>query len=588
MLGAINLRAGNAAEAVKLLTLAIDCGEKHDLELFRALGIASLMAGEYSTAERTLNNALAMGLDDSNLRMNLGMALAGLDRTEQAKDMLRQAQQLDPSNYEAGINLGNVLAQCGSVDAALEQYFEVLKASPIHPNALFNVATLYRQTGRYEEAINYYRRLLDISNNHLEAMINLGTIYEHLGNTPEAMLLYEKVLAKEPSNLTALINLSSVFINQFRYSEAAELCNQVLKISPNHKDAWVNLGSIYAITGEFVAAKKAYLKALQIDPNDNEVRVWSGMLGLAQGDFREKTWLYYQARSSRLEKQRGLSALDDQIPEKCTGLTIMIIGEQGIGDELFFLRYADLLKAKGVKLSCVCDPKISSLVERSGVCNSVYEHGTQLPLCDKSIVSGDLPLVVGRISQNYDPVSMPLKLKALQKSLDIMQRYLADGGAPPYLALTWRGGIRREDQSVLKARSLYKEIPLEALVSGIRGFNGTIISLQRNPKNNETTHLSELLGRPVLDAAFLNNDLEQMLALLQLIDEYVGVSNANMHLLAGLGGRARVLVPNPAEWRWMADGKTSPWFPGFITYRQQKDGSWGEAMAQLRDDLSSP
>ena len=37
-------------------------------------------------------------------------------------------------------------------------------------------------------------------------------------------------------------------------------------------------------------------------------------------------------------------------------------------------------------------------------------------------------------------------------------------------------------------------------------------------------------------------DRERMLALLRLIDEYLGVSNTNMHLCAGLGRSADVLV----------------------------------------------
>ena len=59
-----------------------------------------------------------------------------------------------------------------------------------------------------------------------------------------------------------------------------------------------------------------------------------------------------------------------------------------------------------------------------------------------------------------------------------------------------------------------------------------------------------------------------MLALLALLDDYVGVSNTNMHLRAGVNRTAKVLVPAPPEWRWMAEGKESPWFPGFTVYRQ--------------------
>jgi hypothetical protein len=58
-----------------------------------------------------------------------------------------------------------------------------------------------------------------------------------------------------------------------------------------------------------------------------------------------------------------------------------------------------------------------------------------------------------------------------------------------------------------------------------------------------------------------------------------------MHLRAGLGRAARVLVPCPPEWRWMARGGASPWFPGFCLYRQRGDGDWDGALAALRRDL---
>ena len=83
----------------------------------------------------------------------------------------------------------------------------------------------------------------------------------------------------------------------------------------------------------------------------------------------------------------------------------------------------------------------------------------------------------------------------------------------------------------------------------------------------------------------LNEDLEALLALLALMDDYIGVSNTNMHLRAGVSRTARVLVPRPAEWRWMISGSESPWFPGFRVYRQGPDGDWGAALKHLQADL---
>jgi hypothetical protein len=76
-----------------------------------------------------------------------------------------------------------------------------------------------------------------------------------------------------------------------------------------------------------------------------------------------------------------------------------------------------------------------------------------------------------------------------------------------------------------------------------------------------------------------------MLAILAGIDEYVGVSNTNMHLRAAAGKTARVLVPAPAEWRWLRAGRESPWFPGFTIYRQSLQGDWRDALSSLHRDL---
>jgi len=46
-----------------------------------------------------------------------------------------------------------------------------------------------------------------------------------------------------------------------------------------------------------------------------------------------------------------------------------------------------------------------------------------------------------------------------------------------------------------------------------------------------------------------------------------------------------VLVPQPPEWRWMAAGERSPWFPDMPVYRQAISRDWSQALARLRRDL---
>ena len=91
----------------------------------------------------------------------------------------------------------------------------------------------------------------------------------------------------------------------------------------------------------------------------------------------------------------------------------------------------------------------------------------------------------------------------------------------------------------------------------------------------------------VVDFSLANGNLEEIAAVLGALDDYVAVSNTNVHIAAALGKRARILVPGSArEWRWGREGP-SPWFPDFTIYRQPDSGDWSQAIGELRRDLAS-
>jgi hypothetical protein len=151
-------------------------------------------------------------------------------------------------------------------------------------------------------------------------------------------------------------------------------------------------------------------------------------------------------------------------------------------------------------------------------------------------------------------------------------------GPPPYIGLTWRAGIQERNR-------LSKVAPLEGMATGLTGIQATFIALQRQPEPDETDKLADLIGCPVYDMTDLNNDLEAMLAVLDQLDDYICVSNTNTHLRAALGKFSRVLVPCPADYRWMRSGDSSAWFPGSVVYRETFENGWQPALDNLAADL---
>jgi hypothetical protein len=289
------------------------------------------------------------------------------------------------------------------------------------------------------------------------------------------------------------------------------------------------------------------------------------LVDLAEGKFADG-WMNYLFRPTVDRKTVPLV----ELPQDLTGTLIEIIDEQGLGDVLFFLRFAPMLRARGAALRYDADPRIAGIVSR------MLEFGSASPTARMLRAAlGDLPYLL-----NAESVPPPLHVPVLADRNAAVAAKLRAAGPPPYLGLTWRAGQRTEG-------FLFKEVALEALGRALAPAPGTFVSVQRNPQADDYARLEQAAGRKIADLSAYNDDLEDMLALMHLLDDYVGVSNTNMHLRAAAGRSARVLVPNPAEYRWMAAGAGSPWFPEFSVYRQAPTGSWDVALTRLAGDLGA-
>ena len=58
------------------------------------------------------------------------------------------------------------------------------------------------------------------------------------------------------------------------------------------------------------------------------------------------------------------------------------------------------------------------------------------------------------------------------------------------------------------------------------------------------------------------------------------------HLASGLGTPTWILLPNPADWRWMIDRNDSPWYPNVTRlFKQPTPGDWKSMISEVADEL---
>jgi ADP-heptose:LPS heptosyltransferase len=268
------------------------------------------------------------------------------------------------------------------------------------------------------------------------------------------------------------------------------------------------------------------------------------------------------------------------LPDRLDGKRIFINFDQGLGDELFFLRFFDRLRERNPQITYLTQEKIAEIIRRNLPGEQVVTNNQQIDLSgfDHCISIGDLPFLLNMKNENDIPPSVSLSV--LPERRAEIKRKLRDFGPAPYFGITWRSGTEQYNK-------LFKIVPQDALAQALRDVKGTYIALQRGPQPGEIQRFSEHIDQPVHDMTSLNDDLEAMLATLAILDDYICVSNTNVHLREAVGKPSRVLVPFPAEYRWMVKEGESLWFPGTAVYRQAANFSWHDALTALSDELSA-
>lgn len=573
----LQLASGQVGAAVASLRKAIEYDSEYP-EAWQLLAEISARAGDAANAERAYRKLLELEPGRADVHNRLGGILSAMNRFDEAVQACSNALKIEPANPEIFANLGNVYFQQGDYPGAGEFFRQALQLAPGFAGARLNLGNTLQAMGDFQQAMACYQQLLDANPEFIEARLSLGECHLKTGEFQLALANNEAALAIRPDLLGALHNKGFALASLGRYQEALDAFRQVLETEERHVDAWLNRGLMEKKLGLFDAASDSLRRALMLSPDNADIRLSLSLLELLRGNL-DDGWRFYSARKSvRDQVPVDPAALAGDI----SGRRILLVKDQGIGDEIFFLRFAGLLKDRGAWLACRTDSKIRSIVARIPFLDQVVTDSDEQPPVDMTLSVGDLPYLLGLT--DIAALPPPVSLSVLPEARQRVESLLANVGQGPLVGVTWWAGTR-QPEGTLGDRLAHREIPLELLAKILRPLNATVVILQRDPQPSELEAFSVALGREVLDMSDLNNDLEVMLALLARLDDYLGVDNTNLHLSAGLGKPCRILVPHPPEWRMQTEGSVSHWFPQFALYRQSPDSSWDSAINQLEKDV---
>jgi Tfp pilus assembly protein PilF len=436
-----------------------------------------------------------------------------------------------------------------------------------------------------KEALPAMQRAVELLPNDEVVHYNLGVAQKSAGQLDNAATSFRRAVALSRNFAEAYVNLGVVLQDLWQLEDAIASYRKAIKLKPDFAEAHFNLANTLRDSGQIDAALRSYRHTVELEPGYEKAHKGLGLalllIGRYSDGWKEYSWRIRPSKvlnyPVRLPPENPLFGRrpDALLPPDLQGMRIVLLKDYGLGDELFFLRFSRELKRRGAWVAYMADPRIAALIRRTKLVDHVAVKGEVVGDAHAALLIGDLPLVLGMSSEADIPPPLPLEaLPEKRQEIALRLASVPNKAERPLIGITWRAGAE-----------MVREIPLEQLGAALRDMAAIFVVVQRNPQPGEIAAFEAALGQPVVDFSDLNDDLEGMMVLMEQLDDYIGVDNTNMHLRVGTGKIARILVPHLQDFRCMATGDSSPWFPGFAIYRRTPDRNWSDALKRLRNHV---
>ncbi len=353
------------------------------------------------------------------------------------------------------------------------------------------------------------------------------------------------------------MNLGVSFSNLGERQQALHFLQLAARHRPDLADARRLLGNAYAELGATAAAEAEYQAALAADPVNAEAELALGTLYLSVGRYAEG-WPLLRARAALFPGAVPSASLSfpEWRGEPLAGRALVVLMEQGFGDQIQMARFAKALKALGAaRVTLACQAPLAHLF-------STLEGADRIV----PIEPGEVADVSGHdYWTRY--FSLPAYLGVTLESLP-SEPYLA---APADRRARWAGYARGVKVGLVSR-------------AGPHGLNAANKALP--PDLAQRLRHAGLISLEPEDTGA--GDFADTAAIIETLDLVVSIDTAAAHLAGAMGKPCWTLLPHVAcDWRWLRERTDSPWYPSMTLYRHGARPDWPAMVERVLADLAA-
>ena len=521
-----------------------------------------------AASEERYEALLAQDPDNRSALHNLSVMRLRRGAFEDALRLLERLIEREPDSFDARNNIGAALQGLKRPAEAVPHLERAIELDPKRPETHYNLALAKQRLGRLAEARDCCERALALRPDYPEANNTLAVLLA--ANDPErALACLDRAIAARPDYADAHNNLGIVFQQVGRYEEAAASYRRALAIKPDHADAHSNLGLALRNLNRHEEAIRCFQIAQAVKPDHVDAQLGEGLVRLAVGDYaagwNKYSWRHLTANFSHGKKRPAQPLWLGNW--NISGKTILLHGEQGLGDTIMFARYVPLVAQLGAKIVLAVQRPLTALMATLKGPAVIRGQGEPVPPFDGFCPLPTLPLVF-----QTNPATIPADVPYLSAPAERLAKWqpILQALPPPRIGLMWAGATSPIYRRTIPFRQLQ---PLLAL----REFH--FVALQKEVPAEDLPLLQDAPMTTFLGERQV--DLADAAAMIALVDLVITIDTSIANLAGAMGKPTWVLLPFSSDWRWMVGREDSPWYPTARLFRQPAPGDWDSVVAQV-------
>ena len=486
---------------------------------------------------------------------------------------------LKDSFLEEKIKRGVIFLESNNLKEAEKLFQEIKNNKQSESIGLFFLGIIQIKNKNYSSAKVFFNKILITEPDNKDANLNLGLVYLEEENFEKAITFFNKVIDVDKNNINAHYHKGLANFLIKKYIEAINSFQICIKIDKNFSHSYLNLGHIHLRIKNFEQSIENYLKVLKLEPQNNNAKfnlAWS-YFAIMKLDEAFKFYEFRKAKIKLSEKIINIKkkySLLEWNGENLNNKKILILSEQGIGDNIQFFRYLYSIKEKyNAEIYFYTDEKLKHLFEKSPfkiICDlnnlndvDYYQHLLSLPgifYKEKKEIQKNIPYIK---IDNINNSKWKNKLSKFTK---------------PIVALNWQGdkNFLFDDTRSIKLSFFENLIQLEK-------YN--FISIQKNfgSEQIKLNNFSEKIHDFSNEIDENNKAFEDTISILDNIDMLITSDTAVAHLAGTMQIKTYLLLSNNPEWRWHIENKKKCFYPNITIIQQDKANDWTSVFKKLEN-----